>query len=60
MLFDNRIETGFPRGSIGGLSVQLGQDVRELIIGDYSLDDVYKMLAEKEKKLEEKIDEGSD
>ena len=58
--YGERTETGFPRGSIGDMSVRLGQDVRELIIGGYSWDDVYKMLAEKEKKhKDESNDEGS-
>ena len=57
--YGERTETGFPRGSIGDMSVRLGQDVRELIISGYSWDDVYKMLAEKEKKRKEEDDAGS-
>lgn len=43
----------FPPGSIGDLSVQLGQDVRELLMQGYSRDDILSMIAERKRKQQE-------
>jgi len=43
-------ETGFPKGSIGDLSMRLGQDVRELIIDGYTWEQIFEMIREREAK----------
>ena len=40
--------TGFPHGSIGDMSIRLGQDVRELIISGKSWEEIREMLRKKE------------
>lgn len=34
------INTGFPPGSVGDLSVRIGYDVRELLVGGYDMKDI--------------------
>ncbi|MEM7112647.1 MAG: hypothetical protein AAF614_09440 [Chloroflexota bacterium] len=48
--------TGFPHGSIGDMSIRLGQDVRELIISGKSWAEINEMLRKKEAKQKPSTD----
>lgn len=53
-LYLERSEAGFPRGSIGDLSMRLGQDVRDLLRGGTTLAEIHQMIAEREATSEKK------